>query len=350
MRAPEFFRDYFRGKSHIVLRNIANKLKGRARALLRLHPLTRRIEFIDGQLADLSGKLGAQLQHNISLVKPANDFALLEPASAQTGQSISTHFDDFEPRPDLKALAAEDPWPLPVTEDREGYHGERHFDYWLSGLRDYLMIRQLCSRYELDVPKPERVFDLGCASGRVIRHFSAHERGLELWGMDINIRHTEWVRRYLDPAIKVFQGTILPSLPLQDQYFSLVYAFSVFSHIDWLETAWLLELRRILKPGGVAYISIHSEGTWERMRPGIPIYDALISGASLIEEYRVTPEFLAGPMPKQKTVFTYRTGMSYNTNVFLHTDYIRNSWGRYFDIVGIVSEGHNYQDVVLLRK
>jgi SAM-dependent methyltransferase len=336
--------------SYAVLRRIGNKLRGVGHSFLRLHPLTRQVEFIKGQVANLNNKLGSQIQHNISMLKPADDFVLLEPASKQAGQPTSTHFDEFYPAPDLQALAAEDTWPLPITEDREGYHGERHFDYWLSGLRDYLMIRRLCAQYKLDLPQPERIFDFGCASGRVIRHFSAHEKSLELWGMDINIRHAEWVRRHLDPSIKVFQGTILPSLPLQDEYFSLVYAFSVFSHIDWLETAWLLELRRILKPGGVAYLSIHSEGTWSRMHEGVPIYDALIYGASVINEYEVTPEFLAGPMPKQKTVFTYRTGMTYNTNVFLHTDYIRNAWSRYFEVVDIVPEGHNYQDVVLLRK
>jgi SAM-dependent methyltransferase len=332
------------------LRTIADKLKDIAEAPFRLHPLKRQLEFMKGQLAEVNGKLGAQVQHNISMVRPADDYVLLEPASRQTGQDISTHFNEFDPAPDVGALAAEDAWPLPITEDREGYHGDRHFDYWLSGLRDYLMIRQLCGRYHVELPQPERIFDFGCASGRVLRHFSAHEQGLELWGMDINVRHAEWVRRYLDPSIKVFQGTILPSLPLEDRYFSLVYAFSVFSHIDWLETAWLLELRRILKPGGVAYLTVHSEGTWDRMHEGVPIYDALISGASVIEEYRVTPEFLSGPMPKQKTVFTYRTGMSYNTNVFLHTDYIRNSWGRYFEVLDIVPEAHNYQDVVLLKK
>jgi SAM-dependent methyltransferase len=336
--------------SRAVFRRITSKLKGIAQGALRLHPLTAQVEFIKGQVAELNSKLGSQLQNNISMLKPADDFVLLEPASKQTGQRISTRFDEFDPAPDLEALAAQDTRPLPITEDREGYHGDRHFDYWLSGLRDYLLIRHLSRKYELDLPKPERIFDFGCASGRVIRQFSAHEKGLELWGMDINIRHTEWVRRHLDPSIKVFQGTILPILPLRDEYFSLVYAFSVFSHIDYLETAWLLELQRILRPGGVAYLSIHSEGTWNRMREGVPIYDALINGASVIEEYKVTPEFLAAPMPKEKTVFTYRTGMSYNTNVFLHTDYIRNSWGRYFEIVDIVPEGHNYQDVVLLRK
>jgi SAM-dependent methyltransferase len=333
-----------------VFRRLTRMLKDLARRWLGLYQLGEQVEFLKGQLSELNSKFGSQLQHNISILKPADDFVLLKPASKQTGQQISTHFDEFNPPPDLMVLAAEDTWPLPTTEDREGYHGERPFDYWLSGLRDYLMIRHLNDKYDLDLPKPERIFDLGCASGRVIRHFGAHERGLELWGMDINVRHTEWVRRHLDPSIRVFQGTILPNLPLRDEYFSLVYAFSVFSHIDYLETAWLLELQRVLQPGGVAYLSIHSEGTWKRMREGIPIYDALINGASVIEEYKVTPEFLAGPMPKEKTVFTYRTGLSYNTNVFLHTDYIRNSWGRFFEIVDIVPEGHNYQDVVLLRK
>lgn len=350
--------------SRAILRKIISMVKGIADGPARLCALEglvssigmqlagiqSKVSSIGMQLAEIQSKLVSQVQSNISILNPADDFVLLDPPAHQLGQRITTHFEEFDPAPDFGALAAEDVWPLPITEDREGYHGDRHFDYWLSGLRDYLMIRRLGNEYRFALPKPERVLDLGCASGRVLRHFSAHETGLELWGMDINIRHTEWVRRHLDPSIRVFQGTILPNLPLSDDYFSLVYAFSVFSHIDYLETAWLLELHRILRPGGVAYVSIHSEDTWKRMRAGVPIYDALLNSATFIEEYEVTPEFLAGPMPKEKTVFTYRTGMSYNANVFLHTDYIRSSWGRYFEIIGIVPEGHNYQDVVLLRK
>jgi len=36
--------------------------------------------------------------------------------------------------------------------------------------------------------------------------------------------------------------------------------------------------------------------------------------------------------------------------VFHSLDYIRNAWGRFFDVVDIIPKGHDYQDVVVLRK
>jgi SAM-dependent methyltransferase len=46
-------------------------------------------------------------------------------------------------------------------------------------------------------------------------------------------------------------------LPFKDEYFDLVYAGSVFAHIDELTNAWFLELRRILKPGGKLWFTIN---------------------------------------------------------------------------------------------
>ena len=176
------------------------------------------------------------------------------------------------------------------------------------------------------------------------------ERDAELWAVDINIRHVEWVRRHLDSSIKIFHGTILPSLPIGDNSLSLVYAFSVFTHIDLLESAWLLELRRVLMPGGIAYLTIYSDKTWRSLNPNWQIYKALLEGSPHISEYHVTEEFLKGPMPKEKTVFTYIGSSPTFTNVFYHSDYVRKQWGRYFEIVDIVEAAHDYQDVVLLRK
>jgi ubiquinone/menaquinone biosynthesis C-methylase UbiE len=184
----------------------------------------------------------------------------------------------------------------------------------------------------------------------VLRHFLCHEKGLNLWGVDINLRHVEWIRRFLGSSLKVFQNTTLPSLPLEDNTFSLVYAFSVFTHIEAFELAWLTELRRILKKGGFAYLTVHSEYTWERMGPTRTLYNDLLAMKKHIREYEVTPDMFRKPMPSDRVMFTWRTASVNNAHVFHGTDYIKNVWGRFFEIVDIVREGHDYQDVVVLRK
>jgi len=239
-----------------------------------------------------------------------------------------------------------DIFPLPATEDRENYAGARHFEYWLSGLRDYLNIKNNLHRHCCYFDNNFSIYDMGCASGRVIRHFLCQERGLELWASDINSNHVEWVKKYLDRDIKIFQNNSLPHLPMEDNYFNLIYAFSVFTHIDAFEAAWLLELKRILKPGGFAYLTIHSDNTWAMMRDGcaIPIYEALLTNPDF------SPDLLKSNLPKEKVVYRWTNENSYRANVFHDIEYIKDTWGKYFEILEILRAGHFYQDVILLRK
>lgn len=241
-------------------------------------------------------------------------------------------------------------YPLPATIDRENYHGERHYDWWLSGLKDFLSIANKLGEHGAALKSGDSVFELGCASGRVLRHFAIQRPELKCWGADIKLRHVEWMRLFLPDTLKLFQNTVLPHVPMEDNSLSLVMAFSVFTHIDDFELAWLAEVRRILKPGAVFYVSIHSERTWELMKPGIPIYDALLHMRDHIPDYKVNESFLHGPMPREKTVLYWDNAQNYNCNVFHHTDYIKREWGRFFDIEEIIPCGSDYQDVVVLRK
>jgi len=315
----------------------------------------RAIDFIQRHAVVAGGPEGndftfGTLVSALSINSEENGFAKLSAAEKYLGGEVYTSFASLELKPNLEECLAKDNYPLPLTVDREGYHGERHYDFWLSGLLDYCLIKQRASAHGLELAVGSRIFDFGCATGRVLRHFAAQENGIEVWGSDINGRHVEWVRRYLPGKIRAFQSTSLPHLPLEDNYFDCLYAFSVFSHIDLLEHAWLLELRRILRKGGVAYLTVHTENTWKGMKAGDGIYDALVDGNQYIAEYDVTPSFLASPMPKDRMVFTYKTAKTYNSNVFLSTKYLVDVWGRYFDEIVIYPGGHNYQDVVLLKK
>ena len=260
------------------------------------------------------------------------------------------HFDEVKLEKSLCEYIKHDTYPIPSTSDREGYFGPRHYHYWLSGLKDYLNIKHALRKHGRHVNDLSSVLDLGCASGRVLRHFSCQENNLDLWGADINSRHTEWIRRFLSPSLKIFQNTVLPHLPIEDNTFSLIYAFSVFTHIDEFEMAWIAEIRRILKEGGLAYLTIHSDNTWKNIKSAAPLYANLMAMKEYIHEYEVTPELFKMPMPAEKTVFKWASVSTYNTNVFHSISYINDVWGRFLEVVDVFKEGHNYQDVILLRK
>lgn len=286
----------------------------------------------------------------ITLPGRSGPFDNVGPPGEHTSQVPWEPFDEAVLDVPLKEALARDRYPMPSAADREGYHGDRHYEHWLNGLRDHsLLLRRLSAR-ALQPRQGEAILDFGCASGRVLRHFLCQTPGFDLWGADLNLRNIEWLRRFLAPTLKVFQSTALPNLPLEDRSFALVYAFSVFTHIDELELAWLLELRRILRPGGVAYLTVHTENTWAALAPNIPLYHAILRHAGDYPELKITPESFKRPLPGERVVFAAKTGKAYNVNIIQTTDYLRSTWGRFFEVVDFFPRGAGYQDVIVLRK
>jgi SAM-dependent methyltransferase len=288
---------------------------------------------------------GKLWDHQIAITMPSVKFNNLLNVANYCDDVTYIKPEQIKIEKDIIQYIEKDKYPLPSREDREGYMDDRHYEYWLSGLSDYLNIRYLLKKYGCELNPGSCIYDLGCASGRVIRHFLCQEKNLNLWASDINSRHVDWVSNHLGENVKVFQNHSLPNLPIEDNSFDLAYAFSVFSHIDTFDIAWLLEIRRVLKPGGVAYLTIHSNHTWSLMRKGkaIPIYNALLNHPDFSEDE------LKKELPKEKTIYRYHAG-SYRANVFYDDAFIKRIWGKYFNILEIIREGHHYQDVVLLRK
>jgi SAM-dependent methyltransferase len=261
------------------------------------------------------------------------------------------HSDIFSVYTDIniEQMIGRDTYNLPATCDRELYHGDRHYDWWLSGLFDYLNIKQVMEKYGYPLKCGDSFYEMGCASGRVLRHFATQIEGLNVWGSDINNRHIEWMRLNLPDNIKIFQNTILPQIPMESNSIDIACAFSVFTHIDDLDLAWLCEIRRVLKKGAIFYVTIHSDDTWKYLTPKDQIYKSLMDMTPYINGYEITENFLAGPLPNDKTVFSWRA-KNYNTNVFHKKDYIYREWGRFFKIHEIIRAGAQYQDVVVMQK
>ena len=298
-------------------------------------PLTTK--FTSAWLSGTTIKGGTEPFANLPpIAELASDTVLQEKARVQFGLT--------DP---IAGYRAGDTAPIPATADREHYSGSDHVAYWLSGLSDALAVAKQSVRLGLG-PTP-RYFELGCASGRVVRHVAYHT-GAQIACCDLNKRHTEWIRLFLPKRINVFHSSTIPNLPIEDNSVDIATAFSVFTHIDDFETAWLLELRRILRPGGLAYLTVSTDQTWEKYKHGW-IKDHLTPLAEKINEYTIDEEFFAGPLPREKTVIWWPAAQDlYNSTVFHHEIYIRREWGRIFKVVEIIPNGHFYQDVVLLTK
>lgn len=121
------------------------------------------------------------------------------------------------------------------------------------------------------------VLDFGCGCGRVARHWrsSFHDlyrrkderrvEGPEIHGCDYNPDLVAWCADNL-PGVRVTRNELSPPLPYVSGSFDLIYALSVFSHLDEpLQRDWLAEFHRLLAPGGLLVLSVLGERMRHRL-------------------------------------------------------------------------------------
>ena len=152
---------------------------------------------------------------------------------------------------------------VPPIDFRNNY-GNDEESYFNSGVEDAKAISEIIHRFL----KNEKisVLDWGCGSGRVLGHISKYVNSSSIWGCDINAQQIIWAQTFLDSQIGLTQCTTFPHLPFPDDSFDFIYSLSVLTHISDLPEMWLCEIRRILKPGGILYITIHDEKSVEILK------------------------------------------------------------------------------------
>jgi SAM-dependent methyltransferase len=177
-----------------------------------------------------------------------------------------------------------------------------------------------------------RVLDFGCGAGRVLRQFAPEAAGAEFWGCDLHQPTIEWLSEHLSPPMQFFVNDRRP-MPQPDGYFDLVYALSVFTHITYEWSDWLLELHRVLKPDGLLLATFMGPATWERA-----------------VQHPVEEEQLG------MAVLGLHRGLD-NTSgpIVLHSPWwLRTHWGRAFEILALEPAGFVMPDaahgVVLASK
>lgn len=230
--------------------------------------------------------------------------------------------------------------PVPPQNLWLGY-GRNKSEYLNAGKKQTDIMLKILADSGFDFNDKKRILELGCAAGRMIRWLKPLSENCEIWGTDISSEHIYWANKYLKPPFNFATTTTIPHLPFEDKYFDLIYAGSVFTHIDDLTDAWLLELRRILSDNGRIYITLHDKHTIELIKDH-PIWkDSQI--AKLVSEF---PKIANGD-DKFGLFVTLRGPAS---QVFYDINYFSDSVSNIYDVVSVTPEAYGYQTAVVLKR
>jgi len=108
-----------------------------------------------------------------------------------------------------------------------------------------------------------KLLNLGCAHGP---DFLPFKEGFELYGLDFSAEMLKFARRYSQKFNFTVNLTLadVNHLPYSDETFDWVISLATYHHVRYREErqSALMELRRVLKPGGEAFITV-----WNRWQP-----------------------------------------------------------------------------------
>lgn len=107
------------------------------------------------------------------------------------------------------------------------------------------------------MPQSGRVLDFGVGCARTARFLYQDSDRLEVHGCDVDIPSIEYVNREAGFICAATTNND-PPLPYPEQHFDFIYCISVFTHFCRPSMiSWLLEMRRILKPGARFALTVH---------------------------------------------------------------------------------------------
>ncbi len=193
------------------------------------------------------------------------------------------------------------------------------------------------------------VLDFGCGCGRVLVPLARAHPSSSFHGCDIDVDAVRWLARN-HPNLDVEVNRFEPPLPYADETFDLLYSVSVLTHLDEdSQFRWLREIRRVLKPGGLALVTVHGERAFQ--------------GFSKASSVAVDSDRIAahGSLEQSGFVFEPAAASHWSALQFIDADdawglafhspdYIREHWGEIFTSTTLLERPGRLQDVVVLGR
>jgi len=274
-----------------------------ARRMPGLSRVVRRLEALEEENRDLRGRIGRPVLRSSSDDTRANSRELRDASGL----------------------------PLPPPALREWVAGTSDLDWFLKGGK--LGVQTIVSLLEVHgtvLGELDSVLDFGCGCGRVVRHLRDYET-VNVHGTDCNQHAIVWCDEHLNFA-EFGTNQLEPRTRYREHCFDLVYAFSVFTHLtESLQSPWMQELRRILKPEGLLIVTVHGDQYF----PQIPASEQ--------------PRYQRGEL-----IVTGREAAGDNLCAAYHPEaYVRNVLAKDFDVIECRPQGalgNPLQDAYLLRR
>lgn len=125
---------------------------------------------------------------------------------------------------------------------------------------------------------PRDVLDIGCGTGRLLIAWHFDDPSRRLVGVDVDGELIRWNRDNLRGIARWEASAPAPPLDVPDASFDLVQLVSVLTHLPLeRQRDWLVEIRRVLLPGGSALVTLHG-----------PTYDRLVLAEADRDVFRRT--------------------------------------------------------------
>lgn len=118
------------------------------------------------------------------------------------------------------------------------------------------------------LPETKHILEWGCGVSRIIRHFPGLiTPGSRLSACDINDVMIQWNKKNI-PGVDFKTIDYNPPTPYNDASFHLIYALSVFTHIEAsMQPGWVAEIARITKSQGIFLFTTHGTDSIENLSP-----------------------------------------------------------------------------------
>lgn len=185
-------------------------------------------------------------------------------------------------------------------------------------------------RSEATLDSYPRWLDFGCGAGRIARHLVQQDSIRHMTGIDVDASAIRWAREWLRGEYRVVSDT--PPTPFAEGTFDVAFAVSVFTHFDaQKQRAWLSELRRLLRPGGLLIASTQGPHLTYN-RPDLTVND--------YEQLR-------------ERGFVFRAGIGpFNEDSAFHSrEYLEREWSTDFQLITFRPAGLvDYLDLSLWRR
>lgn len=217
-------------------------------------------------------------------------------------------------------------------------YGNTVEEYLCSGRHDVHEMCEILSQSGVSLESLGHILEFGCGNGRMIRWLEGLAKKGEVWGTDIDANRVHWCKQNLSPPFHFITTTTVPHLPFEDHYFGFIYAGSVFTHIDDLADTWFSELRRVLRPGGKFFVTVHLKNDIAVLKREAYRHMGLARKLRRFSEY----EYADFDM--------FTIGRAEKSFVFYDINYLRKNLEPFFRIVSVTEGVRLYQNALLLER